>query len=782
MAVSIERICLSWFRGAAADGTLTCGSKSVVVYGANGSGKSTFADAVEYLVRRRIRHLAHEYSGSRQEKGIRNTATAENAPSKIRIELEAGQFIHAEIDGAGNPHFASNPPGLGEEVQGWELASLILRQDEVAEFIHSTKGDKYSALLPLLGLAELEQAAENLHRLEDAVRRRGALEQNRVRLDQLREAGNRIIPGFTEVAVEGRLTELAQRYLEYAPEDLLELASALSLEIERRIQMVEPAARRYLLIQQIQHEALDDKSRAMLDAEAAARGQMDALLDSRISVLLSASSFAESAVTEEEVRCPACGRPIRSAELAKHVKSELESLGAARSFRDAAISARRALATGIETVLKSADELDTWLGSEGHEDCRSAIARLRSATLPTADREWPTDVLDLLGDVIPAITSTMDRAVEQVPASTTQLVADKQVADFASSLPVISSLEQEVSRVAGIAATVASAKDAVRTRIRRRTTEIIQDISSEVQRLWSKIHPGEPITDVHLYVPEEADKAIDVGLRFFETDQPSPRLTLSEGHRNSLGLCIFLALARLHPAQRPIVLDDVVSSMDREHRGPLSQVLIDEFSDRQVLLFTHDREWFAELRAVLPASNWRFLALRPWQTPEQGLQWAQSLETFDDARVLLGVSPEAAGNRARSIMDTQLAVIAERLKVEMPYARGDRNDHRTCVEFLNAIISQGSQRFKIRAESVYVPFSDAIAEWRNVCAALITRANRASHTGSLTEFEARELIDACESTLARFRCISCNDPVWISDQAGRERLQCPCGQLRWTYS
>jgi len=133
-------------------------------------------------------------------------------------------------------------------------------------------------------------------------------------------------------------------------------------------------------------------------------------------------------------------------------------------------------------------------------------------------------------------------------------------------------------------------------------------------------------------------------------------------------------------------------------------------------------------------------------------------------------------------MDAQLAVIAERLKVEMPYARGDRNDHRTCVEFLNAIISQGSQRFKIRAVSEYIPFSDAIAEWRNVRAALITRANRASHTGSLTEFEARGLIEACESTIARFRCTSCNDPVWISDQAGRERLQCSCGQLRWTYS
>ena len=41
----IEAITLSWFRGAAENAALDTGSKRVVIYGANGSGKSTFADA-----------------------------------------------------------------------------------------------------------------------------------------------------------------------------------------------------------------------------------------------------------------------------------------------------------------------------------------------------------------------------------------------------------------------------------------------------------------------------------------------------------------------------------------------------------------------------------------------------------------------------------------------------------------------------------------------------------------------------------------------------------------
>ena len=66
----IETIGLSWFRAAADNVVMDTGSKSVVIYGANGSGKSTFPDAIEYLVADgRIEHLAHEYSGHRQEKG-----------------------------------------------------------------------------------------------------------------------------------------------------------------------------------------------------------------------------------------------------------------------------------------------------------------------------------------------------------------------------------------------------------------------------------------------------------------------------------------------------------------------------------------------------------------------------------------------------------------------------------------------------------------------------------------------------------------------------------------
>jgi hypothetical protein len=288
--------------------------------------------------------------------------------------------------------------------------------------------------------------------------------------------------------------------------------------------------------------------------------------------------------------------------------------------------------------------------------------------------------------------------------------------------------------------------------IKYKTLKITQNVSGEIQRLWSKLHPNEPIEKVELYIPKEADRAIDICLKFFGIDQPSPRLTLSEGHRNSLGLCIFLALVPLEAdTSRPII-------QRPERRG---------------------RYRYTELRSLFPAKTWEFVALRPWVDPQIGIQWSQSKGTFGDARSLAAENPEAAGNRVRAIMDTELAIIAERLQVRVPFSRGEKNDRRTCMEFFERIIYEAKVKLYKQEGGKLVTFSDPLNDWHTAHALLITWANRASHGGSLLSSEANQLIQSCEKALGYFRCIHCGDPVWFTEQTGKDRLQCSCGELVW---
>src|ERR1700687_1486708 len=94
----LNSISVEWFRGAAERVSLEVGGKSAVVYGANGAGKSSFVDAVEYIVNNgKIGHLSHEYSGKKQERGIINTHKPTLTPAHASLEFASGTMIGVEV-------------------------------------------------------------------------------------------------------------------------------------------------------------------------------------------------------------------------------------------------------------------------------------------------------------------------------------------------------------------------------------------------------------------------------------------------------------------------------------------------------------------------------------------------------------------------------------------------------------------------------------------------------------------------------------------------------------
>lgn len=785
--MKVNNISLSWFRGAAASAVLDTGLKNIVLYGANGSGKSTFCDAIEYIIMRgRIDHLRHEYSGARQEKGIRNTHTPEGVASLISVDFEGGTSICATIDEHGNPVFTGNPPELVDSIQTWKLEQLILRQDEVARFVLKAKGDKYSALLPLLGLENLEEAASNLSALNKHIVERSNLVAKIERLRLSREGALEYFSEISEEAILETLQKLAELYIPgERPTERNELMTSLTESINRSIASVEPAITRYTLLKQIRDENLPDKIDTTTDAHSKITGRLDTFLDSRIEILQNTQRWLDKFdKLEGEVNCPACGRPIPAEDFAMHITDELKGLEEISSARSSARSAQSTLISAIERVksLLANEALSSWSDIQTDTELNGAISELSKLDLSTWQDQYPTRDIAKAGALLSAILTGIQPILDATPPSNKELLDNKRIIEVSGTIDEIQNLETEINRVRNITVYLESAEAAIRSHIKTKTEEIIDQICGDIQDLWSKLHPGEPIEDVKLYIPNDADKAIDICLKFFGVEQPSPRLTLSEGHRNSLGLCIFLALAQCgNSGIRPIFLDDIVSSWDREHRGMLANILKEGFSGRQLLLFTHDREWFHELRTVLPSASWKFLALKPWNNPDIGLRWSESQDTLDDARVLIDQDPEAAGNRVRAIMDTQLAIITERLRIEMAYKRGDRNDHRTCVEFCERIMSNGEKRFRKKVGDSWLEFKEPIDDWRKAHPLLIAWADRSSHTGSLVRSEVEQLIQTCEMALGGFKCANCGSFVWSADRSSQERLQCTCGDLQWRY-
>ncbi len=361
------------------------------------------------------------------------------------------------------------------------------------------------------------------------------------------------------------------------------------------------------------------------------------------------------------------------------------------------------------------------------------------------------------------------------------LSKDKSVVDAANAVFEARGLVAEIARIEGLTAFINSVESEVRKEIRERSESVIKDISQDIEQMWKVLHPGEPIEDVRLHLPEE-DKAIDIALKFHGKEQDSPRLTLSEGYRNSLGLCIFLAMAKREAGNdRPLILDDVVVSLDRNHRGMIVELLETQFVNRQVIIFTHDRDWYAELRHQLDNKRWNFKTLLPYEKPQLGIRWSDNMTSFDDARGLLNDHPDLAGNDTRKVMDVELGLIAERLQIRLPYLRGDKNDRRMWSEFLDRLIADGKKCLQKKNGTDFVCHTAALDTLDHSRRLLVSWGNKSSHSPDVVRPEAAKLIELCEQALEVFQCEGCEKSLWFANAGNAEWVQCQCGDLRWRY-
>jgi energy-coupling factor transporter ATP-binding protein EcfA2 len=754
--------------------------KSMVIYGANGSGKSSFVDAVEYaLSDERIGHLAHEYSGKNLKNAVPNTHKPEDKKTTLSIKLSDGSAVNTEIKSDGSTKTSGS-------IGAWDYRRTVLRQGEVVEFIQDTKGGKYSALLPLFGLQPMEIAAENLRQVAKNVEILSQLDARKAVLAQVNLKRTTAFGAATDEQILKKIEVLHGKYCgeKNSTKDVIPRCKESVSAIDAKIAQISADQACHITLRSAGNVDLKSDVDALRAAILKLAGEVDPLISHKLAVLQPTETLLAKLPKEGEVECPACGQLIRADEFRDHVRSEFERLREIRETFNARNAAMGCLCDDVKTLKLYIGKPEAKLWREEAAkgelaDCFDYLSTVNADALRTACSE--SDLQDIEKKLLPLIVAA-DLATAQAPTSVKELLDDKHTVEAAKAAIEAKEQAADVGRADALTHLVRAVEQTTREQIRLRSNAVIAEISEDIKKMWSILHPGEAIEGIRLYLPKDADKAIDIGLKFHGKQLDSPRLTLSEGYRNSLGLCIFLAMAKREAVHdRPVILDDVVVSLDRKHRGMIVQLLEEEFAGRQVLLLTHDRDWFTELRQQLDEKSWAFKTLLPYESPQIGIRWSHKTTTFDDARAQLKERPDSAGNDARKIMDVELAFIAEHLQTKLPYLRFEKNDRRTAYEILSRILADSKKCFQIRIGADFVAHENAIETLSIADKLLISWANRASHSFDVTFSEASKLIDACEKAIECFKCSSCRKHVWFTEASGAEWVQCQCGGIRWRY-
>ena len=152
---------------------------------------------------------------------------------------------------------------------------------------------------------------------------------------------------------------------------------------------------------------------------------------------------------------------------------------------------------------------------------------------------------------------------------------------------------------------------------------VLDKISDDVGKFYKNLHPNENVDKVRLRVVGE--EGIEFEYYFHGKPTHPPMKYLSESHLNSLGVVLFLASARLfNRTSKFLVLDDIVTSFDANHRRRLLRLIKEKFSDWQIILLTHDAFWFDIIKKELRREGWLIHELA-WDD-ENGIQIEPSVE------------------------------------------------------------------------------------------------------------------------------------------------------------
>ena len=141
---------------------------------------------------------------------------------------------------------------------------------------------------------------------------------------------------------------------------------------------------------------------------------------------------------------------------------------------------------------------------------------------------------------------------------------------------------------------------------------LLDGLQGEINRLYSKIQGSTGTTvKIGLEPPDpEAKGKLKLGLVIDFADNRkgvNPAGYLSDSQVHTIALSLRLAAIKLFNTSFPlIVLDDIVTSYDSDHRKAIATMMAEDFQCFQFILVTHDERFFRYLKDHMPSAEWQF--------------------------------------------------------------------------------------------------------------------------------------------------------------------------------
>ncbi len=806
----IKKIVLSGYRGVKETLVLDLGTRSLLLYGENGFGKSSLTDAIEWFFTGKVAHLkGEEVSPSKSGKeALRNVLIDNATPSAVELTFKDSELDCTKSIDSSLLVVDSN---IGEEFSTYikesETEQLILRHQDLLAFVGVGKTDKLTQLQKIIGFEEVAELRSLLKKVAGSYKKRI---QTAAYSDKKSAQQAILIDCFGQNVVEVKDFASAVSDL-IAPLGLNVIVNSLkdadglltSLQGSEDQSRIEEIASHnkvadYLSAFNVYIDQADELYRNFFNRYSDLQKDAEKLKNLQLLSLLTEAHRVLQINVFKEGFCPVCEQKTDDVALLSKLVERIEDLNDLKDEQKQLAEAKATLkdlvrtltaelkalltekALTVEMGFKSKEAIDQILRKvlaydveiekeiHGKESLRSPeemlIDRLSLKKLESGERDYAKGLLDEKGNLKIQIAVKLTRGIEAY-SNYSRLAKEEEILTI-----------QKETLDALYANFIGRQESAL--------TGFLELFSEKINKYFGVMNPGTRVENIRLEPIKKKSgdelEGITIAFKFFGKDRKPPASVLSESYVNSLGIAFFLASVQaFNKTNKFFLLDDVISSFDSRHRLRFIRLLLEEFGDYQILLLTHEDNFFSLASSDVKKKNWNVHSLDWTDTNGTILSGAATslLESIEDRIKNRNVT--GLGNDIRIYAEQQLKIIANNTETKLAFRYNSINEDRMLNELFNGIIASTNKHSKSDLKG-----NESLTR---VLGSPLLLANKTSHDSFLNaKFEDLEVFwEDISKFLEVFKCQkpTCGQFVAMKYfDTVNTKIRCGCGskEIEWT--
>lgn len=789
---------------------------NVVVWGPNGSGKSAVVDAIDFLLTGRILRLTGSGTGclSLSKHGPHVDCDPERS-------LVRGVF---QLPGHGTPvelkRSMAEPKNLqctGADVHElddiFRLADQgvhILGRREILRYITAESSTRAQQIQELLSITQIEETRRALVRVKnDAVKNLQAAQKT------LGVARARVSATTQDQEYD------AKRVLEVVNQNRSLLGASVIEALRSGDVKKDVNAPRVVLLKDdlnttILRRDIQNLTDVMTTESQTRIGGVEESLNELVAKITADPELIRALgrvdlltlgmrMVDETGKCPLCDTEWPPGKLLEYLARRIEVAKTAGQYREKlghvltmispivnrTIASLQKVAAAAQMMAMENDlvVLKLWL------DRLQQLSALLTSPIETYLRSTRADLQlkrTLAPENITEVLTDVEKALcEKYPESTPEQTAWDTLTRIAENLKGVESAEGEEK----LRQLCAKRAGLLHDRFLSARDRVLGDLYAQIKNrfvvFYQELHSDDEKGFSATIQPEEA--GLNFTVDFYGRGSHPPHALHSEGHQDSMGLCLFLALAE-HLTTGLIdliVLDDVVMSVDAGHRKRVCGLVAKHFHDRQFLITTHDRTWANQLkgegvvdsRGTIEFYDWS-LELGPQVNSRVDL-WSQIKNDMESNAI-----PTAA-HRLRRGCEEFFGQVCDSLRAPVRYRLDGRWE---LGDLLGPAMGQYRDLLK-KAKNATQSWGDKdsiqkLQEIESIASQVFNRCQAEHWTvnasvhynnwASLGKGDFQPVVEAFADLCGLFMCPKCSTILYVATKGlDSTSLRCNCGAVNW---